>query len=246
MHPTSELKRRNLKSFGNDTVLYTSAKKFSRRSGTWISMTKLHAVAYTTCHRHIAVRGQGVIGGGEACPPATKLSCFQFSFQTVTLLIIIIISIALKTVASWPDLPLAFTSLNFETESAFEEGPTGITQELSHAYSLASPWTSYWSWLMLWQALNAANRPRVTDEPVEVHQDFRKTTHNFREVDRICFKLITKNRKITTCSWLDLETRGFWLINYPPTLPTSCRTWNRNKQKGRNCSKSTVTHVTCQ
>ena len=196
MHPTSELKRRNLKSFGNDTVLYTSAKKFSRRSGTWISMTKLHAVAYTTCHRHIAVRGQGVIGGGEACLLRRNFHAFNFLSRLLPnsfIIIIIIISLALKTVASWPDLPLAFTSLNFETESAFEEGPTGITQELSHAYSLASPWTSYWSWLMLWQAINAANRPPVTDEPLQV-QDFRKITYNFREVYGICFKLITKNR----------------------------------------------------
>ena len=51
--------------------------------------------------------------------------------------------------------------------------------------------------------------PLVTDELVEVH-DFRKITDFFRGIYGIHFEFIKEIRKITTCNWLDLETRlGF-------------------------------------
>ena len=54
------------------------------------------------------------------------------------------------------------------------------------------------------------NRPLVTIEPVEV-QDFGKITHHFLSSpwNTILQTHIEKNRKITTCDWLDLETLGF-------------------------------------
>ena len=62
--------------------------------------------------------------------------------------------------------------------------------------------------------MNGKNRPLVTDElvkfekePVEV-QDFCKITDHLRGIYGVHLKLIKKNRKITTCNWLDLETLG--------------------------------------
>ena len=63
------------------------------------------------------------------------------------------------------------------------------------------------------KAMNAENRPLVTDEPVEFEkypvevQDFREITHHLRGIYRIF--LVKNNGKITTCNRLDLETLGF-------------------------------------
>ena len=62
------------------------------------------------------------------------------------------------------------------------------------------------------------NQPLVIDEPVEFEkwpvkvQDFMKTTHRFRGICKIYLKLIKKNRDITTCNRLDLETLGSWPV----------------------------------
>ena len=63
--------------------------------------------------------------------------------------------------------------------------------------------------------MNWEHRPLVTDDPVEFEinlvkvEDFRKITHHFVGIYRIYLKLMKRNRKITTCTWLDLETLAF-------------------------------------
>ena len=47
----------------------------------------------------------------------------------------------------------------------------------------------------------------VTDEPVEV-QDCRKFTYHLRGIYRIYPNLIMKNRRMSTCNRLDLQTLG--------------------------------------
>ena len=51
------------------------------------------------------------------------------------------------------------------------------------------------------------NQQLVTDEPVEV-QDYRKITFHFRGIYTIYPYLIRENWGMSTCNWLDLQTRG--------------------------------------
>ena len=68
-------------------------------------------------------------------------------------------------------------------------------------------------------SMNREKRPLDTDvlvefekKPFEV-QDFRKFTNRFVEsTEEWYLELIKKDRTITTCNQLDLETLGFWLI----------------------------------
>ena len=46
----------------------------------------------------------------------------------------------------------------------------------------------------------------------------KKITDCFRRIYRIYVKVMKKNRKITTCNWLDLETLGLW-PRMPKNLP---------------------------
>ena len=72
--------------------------------------------------------------------------------------------------------------------------------------------------------MNRENRPLVTDEPIEFEnqpievQDFKKITHHFRGIYGIYFKLLTKNRKITACNQLDLETLDSYAQESPWAL----------------------------
>ena len=50
---------------------------------------------------------------------------------------------------------------------------------------------------------------------------FSIITDHTREIYGICLQLIKKNRKITTCNPLDLETVGSWPI-MPKNLPEHC------------------------
>jgi hypothetical protein len=67
------------------------------------------------------------------------------------------------------------------------------------------------------------NWPVVTDEPVEFEkhlvdiQDLKNFTNRLRGTYGTDLKLIEKNRKISMCNWLDLETLGSWPI-MPKTL----------------------------
>jgi hypothetical protein len=55
--------------------------------------------------------------------------------------------------------------------------------------------------------MNGENQLLITDESVKI-QDFGKITSPFRGFCRIFLKLSKKNRKMSTCNWLDLETLG--------------------------------------
>ena len=66
--------------------------------------------------------------------------------------------------------------------------------------------------------MNGEKQLLVIDEPVEFEkspvevQSFKRTTERLRGMYRIYPKLKKKNRKMTTCNRLDLETLGFWPI----------------------------------
>ena len=68
------------------------------------------------------------------------------------------------------------------------------------------------------------SRQLVTDEPVEVEksqvevQDFRRITDHFRGIYGICLNLLQKNRRMSPCNRLDLQTLGSELI-MPKNLP---------------------------
>jgi hypothetical protein len=66
------------------------------------------------------------------------------------------------------------------------------------------------------------NWQKVTNEPVEV-QDCTKFTSCFRGIHRIYPNSIKKNRKMSTCKQLDLQTLGSQLI-MPKNLPDHCMT----------------------
>jgi hypothetical protein len=51
------------------------------------------------------------------------------------------------------------------------------------------------------------NRQLVTNEPVEV-QDCGKMTNHFRGIYRIYPNVIKKNRRMSTCNQMDLQTLG--------------------------------------
>ena len=65
---------------------------------------------------------------------------------------------------------------------------------------------------------------RVTDELIEFEkltvevQDCKKITNHFRRNDRIYPNLIKKNRRMSTCNRLDLQTLGSQPI-MPKNLP---------------------------
>jgi hypothetical protein len=59
------------------------------------------------------------------------------------------------------------------------------------------------------------NRRVVTDEPAEF-QDCRRITDHFRGMYRIYPNLMKKNRRMSTCNWLDLQTLGS-----QPVMPTN-------------------------
>ena len=71
---------------------------------------------------------------------------------------------------------------------------------------------------------NGENRPPITDERVEFGkhlvevQDFTKTTDLLRGIQRQYLKSLKKNRKMSTCNRLDLETLGSQPI-MPKNLP---------------------------
>jgi hypothetical protein len=76
-------------------------------------------------------------------------------------------------------------------------------------------------------ATSGEDRQLVTGElvefekyPVEVHQNCRKITNGFRGVYRRIYpNLIKGNRRMSTCNWLDLQTRGSQPIIYAQKSP---------------------------
>ena len=61
------------------------------------------------------------------------------------------------------------------------------------------------------------NRQLVANEPVEV-QDCRKISDHFRGIYRIYPNLVEENRRMSTCSRLDLQTQGSQPV-MPKNLP---------------------------
>ena len=56
----------------------------------------------------------------------------------------------------------------------------------------------------------------------------------FKGICRIYRKSVKKNRKITTCNWLDLGTLGSWPIMSRPVMPKNLSGhWSRLPPKGR-------------
>ena len=80
------------------------------------------------------------------------------------------------------------------------------------------------AWLRVFDGpMNEENWPPVTDEPVEFDksppgevQDIRKIADHFRGIYRIHLKISKKNRKLSTCNRLDLETlHQIWYLVWP-------------------------------
>ena len=77
------------------------------------------------------------------------------------------------------------------------------------------------------------NRQVVTDEPVEV-QDSRRTTDQFRGIYGIYLKLMQKNRRMSTCNRLNLQTLGSQPTILPKILPNHCQTLQASISFGEN------------
>ena len=104
---------------------------------------------------------------------------------------------------------------------------------MEHSININASWNArHWSWcipLGLPSTRNGENQPPVTNEPVEV-QNSRKTTHHFKGIYVIYFKLTKENQKITTCTWLDLETPC--PKNLPGHWPWAYSLWTYSHVKG--------------
>ena len=72
------------------------------------------------------------------------------------------------------------------------------------------------------------NRQLGTDEPVEFEkepvevQDCRRITDRFRGIYGIYLKSIQRNRRMSACNRLDLQTLGSQPISMPKNLPDHC------------------------
>ena len=90
-------------------------------------------------------------------------------------------------------------------------------------YVVNLEWLTYGNWTQ-WLTMIRESRQLVTDEPVEVEksqvevQDFRRITDHFRGIYGICLNLLQKNRRMSPCNRLDLQTLGSELI-MPKNLP---------------------------